>query len=175
MASAPSMDGINIFWAVFAGSWTLLLIGGLVFLLTQRHTPVLRIRGLLLSCVAIILLHVYWLAVQLRPIYGYLVLPQTEFWIMGIYLPFGIALFHASNSRFLHVAKAQKKYAHTGGERPPSLPTQPSRWPLVARFRRYDYTVKMLTLIFAGMVLQVRLPQRTPTWTEDTDMRQSSS
>lgn len=151
---APNMDGIKTFWAVFAGSWTLLLSGGLVFLFTRRHMPVLRIRGLPLSCAAIILLHVYWLAVQLGPIYGYLVPPQTEFWIMGIYLPFGIALFQASNSRFLHVAKAQKKYAHTGGERPPRLPTQAPRWPLVARFRRYEYTAKMLTIIFAGMVLQ---------------------
>lgn len=159
-AGGPKMDGVKIFWAVFATAWTLLLVGGFVFLFTRRRMPVVRIRGLPLSCAAIVLLHVYWVAVQLGPIYGYLVPPQTEFWIMGIYLPFGIALFQASNSRFLHVAKAQKKYAHTGGQRPPRPPAQTSRWPLVARIRRYDYTVKMLSIIFAGMVLQVSLCRR---------------
>jgi hypothetical protein len=30
---------------------------------------------------------------------------------MGTWFPLGIALFHASNLRFLHVAKLQKQFA----------------------------------------------------------------
>jgi hypothetical protein len=40
---------------------------------------------------------------------------DAEYWIMGTYLPCGIALFHALNSWFLHVAKHQWKYADHSG------------------------------------------------------------
>ncbi|KAG8168556.1 hypothetical protein KVR01_001305 [Diaporthe batatas] len=81
------------------------------FLWYRRDTPLLRIRDLNLSFAAIGFLHTYWMAVQM----AYIVKPfppQAEYWIMGIYLPFGIALFHASNSRFLYVARQQRR-SHT--------------------------------------------------------------
>jgi hypothetical protein len=37
---------------------------------------------------------------------------DAEYWIMGTYLPYSIALFHTSNSWFLHVAKHQWKYTN---------------------------------------------------------------
>ncbi|KAG7144682.1 hypothetical protein HYQ46_006573 [Verticillium longisporum] len=106
-------DGVAIFWTAFASLWTALLVGGMAFLWTRRDMPILRIRGLPLSFGAVVCLHLYWIACQLGTSYGHLMPNGVEFWIMGIYLPFGIALFHASNSRFLHVAKAQMKYAQT--------------------------------------------------------------
>lgn len=151
--AAFTMDGVGIFWSTFAVAWTLLLAGGMLFLHTRRAMPILRIRGLPLSFAAIIMLHVYWIAVQLGYLYGPFMAKSIEFWIMGIYLPFGVALFHASNSRFLHVAKAQKKYARHGRVRTETAPVN-SRWPLVARFRRYDYTTKMLAVVFTGMAVQ---------------------
>ncbi|KAH7376708.1 hypothetical protein B0T11DRAFT_272810 [Plectosphaerella cucumerina] len=148
------IDGVAIFWAVFAASWTLLLMAGMSFLYSRRSMSMLRIRGLPLAFAAIALLHVYWVAVQLGYLYGHLVAADIEFWIMGIYLPFGIALFHASNSRFLHVAKAQRRYAQGGRVAAPVQAARKSRWPLVDRFRRNDYTGKMLALIFTGMAVQ---------------------
>ncbi|KAG7140553.1 hypothetical protein HYQ45_002716 [Verticillium longisporum] len=145
-------DGVAIFWTAFASLWTALLVGGMAFLWTRRDMPILRIRGLPLSFGAVVCLHLYWIACQLGTSYGHLMPNGVEFWIMGIYLPFGIALFHASNSRFLHVAKAQMKYAQV--ERVKKTSGKKSRWPLVAKFRSFDYTTKMMTVVCAGMTFQ---------------------
>jgi hypothetical protein len=161
-AMSVRIDGVAIFWSVFAASWTLLLMAGMSFLYSRRSMPLLRIRGLPLAFAAIALLHVYWVAVQFVYLYGPLVAADIEFWIMGIYLPFGIAVFHASNSRFLHVAKAQRRYAQGGRVAGPAQAAQKSRWPLVDRFRQYDYTGKMLALIFTGMAVQVS--RRSISW-----------
>lgn len=159
--AGPNLDGVGIFWVTFACSWTALLVAGMAFLYSRRDMPILRIRGLALSFAGVTCLHMYWAAVTTGYVYGHLMPAAAEFWIMGIWLPFGIALFHASNSRFLHVAKAQKKYAQTGrGKR---TPVKPSKWPLVDRFRQKDYTTKMLAVVFTGMTIQVRASQRIRT------------
>lgn len=151
---APSgllMDGVSIWWITFSTIWTAILISGMVFLYTRRKMPILRIRGLPLSFGAVILLHIYWLAVQWGYTYGHLMPAYVEFWIMGLWLPFGIALFHASNSRFLYVAQAQKRYLRTSGE---SLDRTGRSKTLWGRFRAMDYTNRMLLLVCMGMVFQ---------------------
>ncbi|KAI9152119.1 hypothetical protein HJFPF1_09343 [Paramyrothecium foliicola] len=150
------LDAVGIFWIIFAIIWTIFLLCGILYLHANRHIPLLRIRGLPLSFAAVTLLHIYWLAVQLGYIYGSLMSPGVEFWIMGIWLPCGIALFHASNSQFLYVAAAQKKYA-----RPTSINTDISNIPrsttLLGRYRQMKYTKRMLVLVGSGMVIQVLL------------------
>ncbi|KKY37978.1 hypothetical protein UCDDA912_g02007 [Diaporthe ampelina] len=104
------------------------------FLWYRRDTPLLKIRGLSLSFAAIAFLHTYWMVVQM----AYIANPfpqQAEYWIMGIYLPFGIALFHASNTRFLYIARQQRR----------------------SRLGRLSHTRKMLVVIGTGMVLQLIL------------------
>ena len=104
------LDALATFYAIFAAIWTVLVASGATWLLAKRDSPILRIRGLPLSLCAVGFLHGYWVSVQL----GYMTYPampgDAEYWIMGTWLPFGIALFHASNSRFLHVAQKQKKF-----------------------------------------------------------------
>jgi hypothetical protein len=75
---------------------------------------------------------------------------------MGIWFPLGIALFHASNLRFLHVAKLQKKFARPELQRGKSEDVAPSLGP--GRFRNMECTSKVMALIIAGMIVQVRLP-----------------
>ncbi|KAH6889424.1 hypothetical protein B0T10DRAFT_513920 [Thelonectria olida] len=148
------LDGLGIFWIVFALSWTFLLACGMTFLYLRRDMPMLRIRGLSVSFVAIIFLHLYWGAVQTGYCYGPLAPPVVEFWIMSIWLPFGIALFHASNSRFLHVAQKQKDlFAH---ENASSLekPKRAKSTSLLGRFRDLDYSRKILVLVGIGMGFQ---------------------
>lgn len=151
------LDSVGIFWIVFAVVWTVVLLGGMLFLYARRDMPILRIRGLGLSFAAVALLHFYWFAVTTGYVYGPLMPEVAEFWIMGIWFPFGIALFHASNSRFLYVANAQKKYV----EKTADLgwdPRQPRiRKTLVARWRMLDYSYKMLLLVGLGMAFQVSL------------------
>lgn len=149
------LDGLAIFFAVFACVWTLCLVAGAVFLLRRRDSPVLRIRGIPLSLSAVAFLHGYFISVQLGYMTGPAMPGDAEYWIMGTWLPVGIALFHASNSRFLHVAKAQRRFVdHSPEEKPKQNGSG-----LIARFRKQDHTRKVCILVGSGMAFQVGLPQ----------------
>lgn len=153
--SKPVLEvkGINIWWICWACGWTSLVVAGMAYLISKRHMPVLRIRGLTLSLSAITLLHLYWASVQIGPVIGPLVPGDAEFWIMGTYLPIGIGLFHASNSRFLHIAKKQRRFAD-----PTASYERPARQPatgILGRFRALQYTTRMLFVVGMGLFFQV--------------------
>ncbi|KAH8654181.1 hypothetical protein BGZ61DRAFT_500668 [Ilyonectria robusta] len=147
-----NLNGLGIFWITFALSWTFIVAGGMIFLWRRRDMPILRIRGLPLSSLAITLLHLYWGAVQTGYVYFRLTTPEVEYCIMSIYLPCGIALFHASNSRFLHVAKAQKELFASDAASINSKRAKAKS--LIGRFRSLNYTRKILILVGAGMSCQ---------------------
>lgn len=150
-APAPkaNLDAVGIFWVVWTCTWTLCLFAGMAFLYSKRSMPILRVRGLALSFAAILWLHGYWMAVELAYTYGPLMPNGVEFWVMGIWLPFGVALFNASNSRFLHVAAAQEQFASTAQPVLRRIGLRPAR--------KLSFSSKMLLLISAGMGFQVRL------------------
>jgi hypothetical protein len=150
-AHKARLDAVGIFWIALASTWTVLLFGGMAFLYTRRHMPILKMRGLALSFCAVICLHLYWVSVQLGYVVGPIAPGDHEYWIMGTWLPFGIALFHASNSRFLHVAQAQKRFV----EREKYPRDREPETSLIGRFRQLDTTVRILILIGCGMTFQV--------------------
>jgi hypothetical protein len=152
------LDAVGIWWICFGAVWTFLLVCGMTFLYRKRNTPTLRLRGLSLTFAGIILLHLYWITVQIAYSVGPLAPEVAEYWIMGIWYPFGIALFQAGNSQFLHVAKAQSRFA-----RPPSqMKTRfdekraVQKAGLWQRFRQLDYSKRMFLLVTMGMFVQVR-------------------
>lgn len=149
---------VGIFYIVFASVWTLILGLAMWFLYVRRDMPMLRIRGLPLSFGAVTLLHMYWIAVQTGYIYGPIFPPAVEYWIMGVWFPFGIALFHASNSRFLYVANAQKQFVTSKkllDDDQVSIKTTRKEMTIVGLYKSLDYTNKMLVLVSAGMAFQV--------------------
>ncbi|GLA79153.1 hypothetical protein AtubIFM55763_002300 [Aspergillus tubingensis] len=79
---------------------------------------------------------------------------DAEYWIMGTYLPCGIALFHASNSRFYNVAKLQEGYIirSSGGN---DLSSTRSKLGVVDQFRRLAYSTKILVLVTVTSLVQV--------------------
>jgi hypothetical protein len=151
------VDGVGIWWITFAVVWTVLLACGMTFLYKKRNTPTLRLRALSLTFSGIILLHLYWLSVQIGYTVGPLAPEVAEFWIMSIWYPFGIALFQAGNSQFLHVAKAQSRFARPPSQmktrydekRPVTKPT------LFQRLRQMDYSKRMFMFVTMGMAVQV--------------------
>ncbi|KAK3328794.1 hypothetical protein B0H66DRAFT_1439 [Apodospora peruviana] len=157
-APEARFDAIGIWWFTFGGVWTVLLISGMVFLYRKRDTPTLRIRGLPLTFAGIVLLHLYFLTVQTGYTIGLLLPEVAEFWIMSLWYPFGIALFQAGNSQFLHIAKAQSRFA-----RPPSQMktrydekrTPKKKSTFLGRIRAMDYSKRMFTFVTAGMVMQL--------------------
>jgi hypothetical protein len=150
-------DGVGIFWSVLAIIWTCVLFSGMLFLWSKRNMPMLRIRSLPLSFGAVFCLHLYWLAVQLGYVYGALMPTAIEFWIMSIYFPFGIALFQASNSHFLHVSEAQKRFARTDSfnsmiREKAAVRQKPT---LLERFKKLDYPRRVVIYVGIGMCFQV--------------------
>ncbi|WZH47650.1 uncharacterized protein QYS62_008806 [Fusarium acuminatum] len=148
----PRLDGLGIFWIVFTLVWTFIVAGGMYFLWRRRDMPMLRIRELPLSFAAVILLHLYWGAIQTGYVYFPLFTPEGEYWIMSLYFPFGIALFHASNSRFLYVAKQQKELFGSEEKSPYKQRVRPNS--LRSRFQSLDYSKKILVTIGLGMAVQ---------------------
>ncbi|KAI5456739.1 regulator of G protein signaling superfamily [Mariannaea sp. PMI_226] len=148
-----NLDAVGIFWIVFCLSWTIILCCGMIFLWRRRHMPMLKIRGLGISFTAILFLHMYWGAVQTGYCYLPLCPPVIVYMIMSIWLPFGIALFNASNSRFLHIAQKQRDlFAAEKSPRETSKREKPTT--LLGRFRNVDYSKKILILVGIGMAFQ---------------------
>ncbi|KAJ5935391.1 hypothetical protein N7466_004938 [Penicillium verhagenii] len=150
------LSPVSIWWATWACVWTVAIVCGVTYLIIHRNAPTLRIRGLGLSLSAIFLLHLYWAVCQFGVMVGALLPGDAQFWIMGTFLPLGLSLFHASNARFLHVAKLQKKYAQYGHRLFEVLPQETPKG-LVNRFRALRYNTKVLTIVGVGMFLQVFL------------------
>lgn len=148
------LDSVGIWWICWSVVWTLLLLAGAGFLILKRNTPMLRIRGIGLSLSAIFLLHLFWIAVQLGYVIGPLYPGDTQYWIMGTYLPLGIGLFHGSNSRFLHIAQRQKKYLESKAQ-PVAKTSSKDDEGFLGRFRRLDHTAKVILLVGSGMLFQV--------------------
>lgn len=147
---------VTIWWVVWACVWTTILVAGMVYLIINRNMPTLRIRGLGLSLTSIVVLHLYWIPTQFGTMLAALLPGDCGYWLMGTLLPAGIALFHGSNARFLHVANQQKKFAVDGGRLPDAPPTAPKPG-LIGRFQRLKYTHKILFFVGTGIFIQVFL------------------
>lgn len=145
------LDPLGIFYLTLCCSWTAVLAAGMVFLWRRRDEPLVRVRGLRVVFCSIIFLHTYWMSIQ----FANIVKPFpiiAEYWIMGVYLPFGIALFHASNGRFLYVASHQRRFAH-GGEEPKIFDYKQMAGGRVKW--RQGHTAKIVIFVSIGLVVQV--------------------
>ncbi len=153
-------------WVYIAitAAWTIILVGGMIFLHRHRQLPFLRVRRLPLVFTAIVLLHVFECAAMAAWTYGPLMPCDAQFWIMSIYLPFGIAMLQAANSQFIHVATEQRKYAQFGSFVEQSLPEKPgeldkslSGWGrCIESIRRANTVTRTVIYIGIGMTVNVR-------------------
>ncbi|KAH9906759.1 hypothetical protein F4778DRAFT_595213 [Xylariomycetidae sp. FL2044] len=160
-----SVTALGWLYIIITIVWTILVSGGLWYLWSHRQLPLLQIRRLPLVFAAVILLHIYFCAVMIVYSVASLLPCDAQFWIMSIYLPFGIAMLQASNSHFFHVAEQQRKFAQFGDLDDKALhekssPVDPSvrgpkRW--VEKIRRADKTTRMLIYIGIGMAVQLAL------------------
>ncbi|KAI0472741.1 hypothetical protein GGR56DRAFT_697381 [Xylariaceae sp. FL0804] len=157
------IDESPLGWAYIGvgAAWTVILTGGVIFLHRHRRLPSLQIRRLPLVFSAVLLLHIFALSCMFGPMIGPLVPCDAQFWVMSIYLPFGMALLQAANSHFQHVASQQRKYAELSNledrsfaEKPlPADKTLPLWRRALQRFRRADKTSKDLMYIYLAMVV----------------------
>jgi fatty acid desaturase len=159
--SAPNWDKIGVFYISWCASWTATLIAGMGFCWFNRHLPVLKIRGLPLSFSAIAFLHMYWILAQIvypiGPALPLVLAYDIQYFFMGLWFPLGIALFHASNLRFLRVARLQKQFTHPARRVEPSNSRAKTSW--LSRLRNLDYTKRSMIFIGLGMIIQVCLSE----------------
>jgi len=194
------LDRIAWTYTSIAIVWNLAIVAALSFLWTHRFLPSLRMRRLPLLFLGILCLHTYGCFVlfckfgaQSHHIGRHQILilhlvymmgpgfPCTaEFWIMSIYLPLGIALFHASNSQFLYLASRQKQFAH-GSIKEEDLITEvkphvvsDKYWKkVVPAAGRPNDPDRTLIYIGLGLLVQVILDQTLPVLYRDSPLNSS--
>jgi hypothetical protein len=108
-----TVDALGAVYLTISALWTLALAGGMWFLWSHRELPCLQIRRLPVVIAAVCSLHVYGFMALTCYVYQANYPCNVEFWIMSIWLPYGIAMFHAANSQFLYIASRQRQYART--------------------------------------------------------------
>jgi hypothetical protein len=159
-AQPPLWDRIGIFFVTFAAVWTTLVASGMAFCLWNRHIPALRVRSLPLAFSGLILLHLYWCMAQIVYPIGrtmpVVIAYDVQYFIMGSWFPLGIALFHAANLRFLHVAELQKQFEdnNAGGRMRAGEGRSGSGATWVGKWRSTTHSNKVFILIGVGMVFQ---------------------
>ncbi|KAK5989392.1 hypothetical protein PT974_10911 [Cladobotryum mycophilum] len=155
----PNWDKVGVFYISWCVTWTTCLLCGMGFLWYHRKNPILKVRGLGLSFGAILFLHCYWILAQITyPIGATMPLPtaySVQYFFMGIWFPLGVAMFHASNLRFLHVAKLQKQF--TTPDVPVTSGCNGGHSSFLCKLRNLPYTRKIMVFIGSGMIFQVLL------------------
>lgn len=154
----PKYDKVGVFYIAFCVTWTFLLLVGMITCWFFRHSPIMRVRGLPLSFSAIGLLHIYWILGQITyPVGGtfkMVLAYDIQYFGMGIYFPLGIALFHASNLRFLHIAKMQRQFVNSQPRKASNDPNGTvGAW--LSRVNSMKYNTRTFLFIGIGMVFQV--------------------
>ncbi|KAH9864282.1 hypothetical protein J1614_010216 [Plenodomus biglobosus] len=141
--------------------WNLAIVAALSFLWTRRSLPSLRMRRLPILFVGILSLHTYGCFVLFLYTMGSGFPCNAEFWIMSIYLPLGIALFHTANSQFLHLASRQKQFTHVFLEEQDAMSQEKPQRDCRSRWRKVVYGAARAqsierTLLYVGIGLTVQ-------------------
>jgi hypothetical protein len=157
MALRYNTDGLGFTYVGIVIAWTCLLLPASIFLVRNRHLPFLRMRNIPLAISAVAVLHVYWVLCMIAYVLNGFFPCSTEYWIMSIYLPLGIALFQASNSQLFSIATAQKRYLKGDV----AVETRPAR---ARGWRKYWQTLKTYnttknTMAWIGIAMMVEVSQ----------------
>lgn len=154
--SLVNWDDLGKLYAGIAIAWTVVLYTGAIWLFFNRKMSFLRMRNIPLAIGAISFLHVYLIKILLAYTTNGHFLCSAEFWIMSIYLPFGVALLQANIVQLQSVSEQQQKLL--GGEQtnyrrsyrhPAGLKGLFSRWNALTALH------KTYALIGLGMLAQV--------------------
>ena len=99
-----NLDGLGQLYIIITAVWTSVLASGIICLLSNQKLPILRMRRIWPSIIAISTLHVYWCLCMLAYVLNGYFPCQVEFWVMSTFLPWGIAFYQVVNTRLLYYA-----------------------------------------------------------------------
>ncbi|KAF2804402.1 uncharacterized protein BDZ99DRAFT_525612 [Mytilinidion resinicola] len=103
-SSLVNWDHLGKLYAGITIAWTIILSAGSIWLLINRNVSFLRMRNIPLAVAAVAFLHVYLIKILLAYTSNGHFPCSAEFWIMSVYLPFGIALFQANIAQLENVS-----------------------------------------------------------------------
>ncbi|KAE8382443.1 hypothetical protein BDV26DRAFT_3799 [Aspergillus bertholletiae] len=152
-------NSLGKFYVSVAIVWTVALLVGAVFLVVNRHEQCIRIRNLPLALSAVACLHIYWILCMLAYSMAGAYPCVAEYWIMSVYLPLGIALFHASSMQLLSVSGMQERMLSTTQEPPRAGSNASSKFPsgYLHRWRQMNLVHRTEVAIAVGMAVQLVL------------------
>lgn len=150
-------DSLGKAYAATIIIWTSLLLLGIAWLVYQRQQPFVRIRNLPLAVTSTGFLHIYLVKIFLAYTTNGHFLCSAEYWVMCIYLPFGIALFQAYLAQLRGIwDKQQNLISRTSSTSTGQCDIK--KVSIVARWRNLSGLHKTYIFIGVGMVVQVSSP-----------------
>ncbi len=105
-----NVDDLSKLYISIVIIWTAIVCCGSSFLLYNRDQPLLRVRNTHLWTAAVAFLHSYWVLALLAYVLNGTYPCTVEFWIMSLWLPFGMALFQVNGMHLLHIASLQTRF-----------------------------------------------------------------
>ncbi len=105
-----NFDSLGKLYIAIAIIWTAIIFAGSGFLLYHRDLPALRVRNTHLWTTAVTFLHAYWVLCLIAYVLNGTYPCTAEFWIMSLWLPFGIALYQVNGMHLLHIASLQTRF-----------------------------------------------------------------
>lgn len=150
-------------------AWTVMLCAGVAWLVMNRRVPFIKMRNLPLAIASTAFLHVYLVKIVLAYTTNGHFLCSAEFWIMSIYLPFGIALFQANITQLRSISYRQKKLlsrqlsdsslGSTGGRKKTKSWNLWTQWRDMNDVQRSYVFIGFFMLVQVGITLCVELRQ----------------
>jgi len=136
--------------------WSAILFGGIAWLLWNRRMPFIRMRNIPIVIASTLFLHVYLLKICMAYTTNGHFTCSAEFWIMSIYLPFGIALFQANVTQLRSISERQERLLSRqhSFNRTIALPNRSFAGRLADRWSRLTYAQKNYVFIACGMAVQ---------------------
>ncbi|KAK0262875.1 hypothetical protein B0A54_09009 [Friedmanniomyces endolithicus] len=107
--SLVNWDDLGKAYAAVLVIWTVTLCAGTAWLVVNRRIPFIKMRNLPLALASTAFLHVYLVKIMLAYTTNGNFTCAAEFWIMSIYLPFGIALFQANITQLRSISYRQSR------------------------------------------------------------------
>lgn len=147
-------DSLGKLYAAIIVVWSSLLLLGTAWLVYQRQQPFIKIRNLPLAVTSTGFLHVYLIKIFLAYTTNGHFLCSIEYWVMSIYLPFGIALFQAYLAQLRGVwDRQQSLVSRTSSMSPGQI--HGKRAGILRRWRNLSGLHKTYIFIGLGMLVQV--------------------
>ncbi|KAL8949095.1 MAG: hypothetical protein Q9222_004766 [Ikaeria aurantiellina] len=158
-----NLDGYGISNVAFAVAYTICLLAGCIYLWSQRHHPVVKMRKVGLMLMSVLVIHVFCFMVFTVYVMNGAWPCSVEFWAMNLYLPIGIGLWQAQNQQLVIVSRQQTEMIASNNTYKPLLPKRghgigtPKYW--IWRFKIWYQCIstqgKYEGFVFIGIVVQV--------------------